>query len=237
MPILTNTALAGGCDWSEVAALPFELACVPQGLYRFVRLPVVSYAIPALVAIGQARHFHRPSSIPPVRWWRAAAVPRSLNVLRRMQPDSGGYLEAVPLTSFVVMSLASIGRQHDPVTRQGLRFIRDSFREDGSWPIDTNLATWNTTLAINALANGGEDVTKLGILDWLLACQHRTRHPYTGAAPGGWGWSDLSGSVPDADDTSGSTVGVARLENVAAASTPRKIAAALRRRQPDCAGC
>jgi squalene-hopene/tetraprenyl-beta-curcumene cyclase len=120
-----------------------------------------------------------------------------------MQPTSGGYLEAVPLTSFVAMSLASIGRIDDPVTQDGLRFIRDSFRADGSWPIDTNLATWNTTLAINALANGGEDVAELGILNWLLDCQQRTEHPYTGAAPGGWGWSDLSGSVPDADDTPG----------------------------------
>ena len=33
-----------------------------------------------------------------------------------------------------------------------LKFIRDSCASDGSWPIDTNLATWNTTLAINALS-------------------------------------------------------------------------------------
>jgi squalene-hopene/tetraprenyl-beta-curcumene cyclase len=203
VPILTNTALAGGCDWNEVSPLPFELACVPQRLYRFMRLPVVSYAIPALVAIGQARHFHRPCRFAPWRWLRTAAVPRSLTVLRRMQPASGGYLEAVPLTSFVVMSLASIGSVDHPVTRDGLRFIRDSFRDDGSWPIDTNLATWNTTLALNALAGGGEDVARLGITNWLLNCQQQDDHPFTGAAPGGWGWSDLSGSVPDADDTPG----------------------------------
>ncbi len=40
-------------------------------------------------------------------------------------------------------------------------------------------------------------------LDWLLDCQHRVRHPFTGADPGGWGWTDLSGAVPDADDTAG----------------------------------
>ncbi|MBC8354191.1 MAG: hypothetical protein H8E66_19535 [Planctomycetes bacterium] len=37
--------------------------------------------------------------------------------------------------------------------------------------------------------------------DWVLSCQHTERHPFTGAAPGGWGWTDLSGAVPDADDT------------------------------------
>jgi squalene-hopene/tetraprenyl-beta-curcumene cyclase len=46
-------------------------------------------------------------------------------------------------------------------------------------------------------------VWELGCLPWLLSCQHRQRHPFTGADPGGWGWSDLSGAVPDADDTPG----------------------------------
>ena len=39
--------------------------------------------------------------------------------------------------------------------------------------------------------------------DWLLEQQYTERHPYTGADPGGWGWTDLPGSVPDADDTPG----------------------------------
>jgi squalene-hopene/tetraprenyl-beta-curcumene cyclase len=130
-------------------------------------------------------------------------VEKSLAVLARIQPASGGFLEATPLTSFVVMSLASIGRCDHPVTRRGVEFLLESVRKDGSWPIDTNLATWNTTLSLNALAAGGEDVRDLDCLDWLLSCQGQTEHPYTGAAAGGWGWSDLSGSVPDADDTSG----------------------------------
>jgi squalene-hopene/tetraprenyl-beta-curcumene cyclase len=203
VPILTNYALAGCLGWERVTPLPFELACLPQGLYRFLGMPVVSYAIPALVAIGQARFFHRRPGFVGTRLIRQLAVERSLRVLRRMQPESGGFLEAIPLTSFVVMSLASTGRAAHHVTREGLRFLRNSFREDGSWPIDTNLATWNTTLAMNALAGGGEDIASLASLDWLLACQCRSRHPYTGAAPGGWGWSDLSGAVPDADDTPG----------------------------------
>ena len=118
-----------------------------------------------------------------------------------MQPQSGGYLEAVPLTSFVTMSLAASGRRDHPVVHNGLRFIRDSVRPDGSWPIDTNLATWNTSLSLHALAAGGEDIATVGNLAWLSSCQHRHQHPFTGAAPGGWGWTDLSGAVPDADDT------------------------------------
>ena len=54
VPILMTSALAGLVSWREVPPLPFELACFPQSLFRFLRLPVVSYALPALIAIGQA---------------------------------------------------------------------------------------------------------------------------------------------------------------------------------------
>ena len=62
---------------------------------------------------------------------------------------------------------------------------------------------------MNALAAGGEDVARLDCLPWLLGCQHQRRHPFTGADPGGWGWSDLSGAVPDADDTPGALLALA----------------------------
>ncbi len=211
VPILTNCALAEMLPWRDVPPLPFELACFPQWMYALLRLPVVSYAIPALVAIGQARFHHARPLNPLTRWIRAASVAPSLAVLARMQPASGGFLEATPLTSFVVMSLASIGRADHPVVRKGVEFLLSSVRADGSWPIDTNLATWNTTLALNALAAGGDDVASLDCLDWLLSCQHATRHPYTGAAAGGWAWTDLSGGVPDADDTAGALLALAEL--------------------------
>jgi squalene-hopene/tetraprenyl-beta-curcumene cyclase len=216
VPIMTNLALAGLVEWREIEELPFELACVPQSWYRFVGMPVVSYAIPALVAIGQARFHHAPPRNPLMRLLRRLSISRSLKVLRRMQPDSGGYLEATPLTSFVVMSLASKGsgfgvqgsadQSTAEIIGEGVKFLISSARPDGSWPIDTNLATWNTTLSINALAGAGENVAELlgpKCLDWLLSCQHTKRHPFTGANPGGFGWSDLSGAVPDADDTPG----------------------------------
>lgn len=209
VPILTNYALAGLVSWDAVPALPFELACLPQQFYRFARMPVVSYAIPALVAIGQARYFHRRPLLPWMRLVRWASIRPSLRVLKRMQPDSGGYLEAAPLTSFVVMSLGASGHADHPVAKLGLKFLLDSRRADGSLPIDTNLATWATTLAVNALSGAGEDVTSLDCLDWLLSCQHRRIHPFTGAEPGGWGWTDLSGAVPDSDDTPGSLLALA----------------------------
>ena len=202
VPILSNCALAGLVPWSAVPALPFELATLPQSWYRFVKMPVVSYAIPALVAIGQAKHFHAPTKILPWRWLRAGCVETSRRVLQKMQPQSGGYLEAVPLTSFVLMSLGSMGCQDHPVARDAIRFLIDSVLEDGSWPIDTNLATWVTSLSVKALSRDGRGTSvDSSTIDWLLNCQHLVRHPFTGADPGGWGWTNLSGAVPDADDT------------------------------------
>lgn len=216
-PILANCALAGLVPWHEVDALPFELACLPRRLLGMLRIPVVSYAIPALVAIGQVRHVHARPRNPVIRRLRDCLLGRTLSVAERMQPASGGFLEAVPLTSFVVMSVADTGRAEHGIVQRGVRFLLDSVRGDGSWPIDTNLATWVTTLAIGALAGAGEPAAGLISLDWLLGCQHRQVHPFTEAAPGGWGWSDLSGAVPDADDTAGALLALAALRKALSA--------------------
>jgi squalene-hopene/tetraprenyl-beta-curcumene cyclase len=215
VPILMTSALAGLVSWREVPALPFELACFRQSWFRFLSLPVVSYALPALIAIGQAVYHHRPPRNPLTGLVRRAAIRRSLRVLLAIQPTSGGFLEAAPLTSFVAMGLASSGKADHPVVRKCVEFLVQSVRPDGSWPIDTNLSTWVTTLASNALAAAGE-LGKLGqeaeVLAWLSAQQFRTMHPYTGAAAGGWAWTPLSGGVPDADDTPGAMLALCNLE-------------------------
>jgi squalene-hopene/tetraprenyl-beta-curcumene cyclase len=214
VPILTTCALAGLVQWNEVPSLPFELACFPQSWFRFLRLRVVSYALPALIAIGQCVWHHRRPRNPIARFIRRLARRRSLRVLETIQPPNGGFLEATPLTSFVTLSLASIGLAEHPVARKGTDFIINSVRPDGSWPIDTNLSTWVTTLSINALAAAGE-LDRLDPLpelrDWLLRQQYLERHPYTGADPGGWAWTPLPGGVPDADDTPGALLALHHL--------------------------
>ena len=226
VPILVTCALAMEGDaghpvWRHVPRLPFELACCPASWYRWLRLHVVSYALPALVAMGHLIHCRRPTANLAWRALRWAAKGRAMGRLAAIQPESGGFLEATPLTSFVTMSLAAAGLGHHQVARQGAAFLEASARPDGSWPIDTNLATWVTTLSVEALTAGdgsapaGADRTR----EWLLGCQHKRVHPYTNSAPGGWAWTDLSGGVPDADDTSGALVALGRLggRDVAAA--------------------
>lgn len=222
VPILSMCILAGRLEpedaWRQVSPLPFELAALPARLFRWLRLPVVSYALPALIALGQLRHFHAPASNPLIRRIRNGARSRTLSVLENIQPRGGGYLEAAPLTSFVVMSLASFGEVDHPVARRGVEFLKESARENGSWPIDANLATWVTTLAVNALTNDDGTLAALDgsrqekILDWLLGQQFQDVHPFTQADPGGWAWTDLSGGVPDADDTSGALLAIASLK-------------------------
>jgi squalene-hopene/tetraprenyl-beta-curcumene cyclase len=223
VPILTVLTLAGrlgtGADaWRRVPQLPFELAACPHQWFQWLRLPVVSYALPALVAMGHARHHQAPTRNPVLRSIRSGLRLRTLAMLREMQPASGGYLEATPLTSFVVMSLISAGQVGHPVVRDGLGFLCASARADGSWPIDTNLATWVTTLSINALAKHGllSEADRSPVLEWLLAQQRLQEDPYTHAAPGGWAWTDLSGGVLDVDDTAGAVLALWNLAGVEA---------------------
>ena len=113
----------------------------------------------AVILDGQAIHHHRPSRNPLARLVRRLSISRSLRVLERIQPASGGYLEAAPLTSFVVMALSSNPKREQGSAKNvidaGVRFLLNSVRPDGSWPIDTNLSVWVTTLAVNALAAAG----------------------------------------------------------------------------------
>ena len=159
VPILTLLSLCGRLGPTRQAMrmlpqLPFELAALPHGLWRFLRLPVVSYALPALVAIGQARHHFAPHWCPFKRGIRDAVRGRTLAVVQEMQASSGGFLEAVPITSFITACLASIGRREHAVVRRATAFLLGLRRADGGWPIDTCLSSWATTLAVNALYEG-----------------------------------------------------------------------------------
>lgn len=214
VPILMACALGGRLGpepecWKLVPQLPFQLAAFPRQWFARLSLPVVSYALPALIAIGQVVHFHEPQGLG--KWLRAWVQKRTLRLLEEIQPNGGGFLEATPLTSFVTMALAGMDLGEHAVAKAGADFLVRSMREDGSWPIDTDLATWGTTLSIKALGNQAE-FDRAGMLKWLLSQQNQTVHSYTMSAPGGWAWTDLPGGVPDADDTSGALLAISELD-------------------------
>ena len=216
VPVLTVAAGAGYVRFGQVPALPFELALAPRRLLGAIGVPVVSYALPALIAMGICR-FRRQAPWDPVRRAvRRLSERPALRLMRQIQPASGGFLEATPLTAFVCSALALAGHVRDETLAAGLRFLRGLARSDGSWPIDANLSVWNTCLATQAIlkyrlglsANAtGTSVREqpdrlASTREWLLAQQRLAPTPYTDAAPGGWAWTHLPGGVPDADDTS-----------------------------------
>ena len=208
VPILVMCAMTGVIhSWNKIPSFPFELAVLPQRFFRFLNLPVVSYAIPALIAVGILRFKKGKRGI--VSGIRQQFIPSCLKVLTRLQPEDGGFLEAAPLTAFVSMCMSGAGYREHPVTQKAAQFLVNTVRTDGSWPIDTDLSGWLTSLSIRVL---GDDLSNRDfLLSQLKNNQTKAEHPFTGAKAGGWGWSDLSGSVPDGDDTSGALIALHHL--------------------------
>lgn len=220
VPILTTLAISGRLGdnpWRYVLQLPFELSVFPGGLFKFLKLEVVSYALPALITIGLVRHKKKRSALNPLSWFRSLATKKALKKLASIQPVNGGFLEATPLTGFVLMSLCESGLKNIEVAQKCAAFLKSSIRKDGSYPIDTHLHTWVTTLSINALTETDKGYLstseKHTLKKFLTDQQYKNVHPYTNAAPGGWAWSPLPGAVPDADDTSGALVALRRLSD------------------------
>jgi len=217
VPILAMCALCGvpGKEaYERIPQLPFELSLLPRSFYSALNLSVVSYAIPALIAVGIAIFKHKNCQNSLVRQIRQSAVNKSLRLLRKIQPESGGYLEAIPLTAFVSLCLIESGYRDLEVVRDGIAFLKRTQREDGSWPIDIDLSTWVTTLAVKSVKNHLDLLTtedQQKISNHLLSIQNKIVHPFNGTQPGGWGWTHFSGSVPDGDDTPGAILALLAL--------------------------
>ncbi len=113
------------------------------------------------------------------------------------------------------MCLISSGYENNIVVEKGLNFLINQQREDGSWPIDTDLSTWVTTLSVKALGKSIQSFLKESeiykLTNHLLSIQYKERHPFNNSLPGGWGWTNYSGSVPDVDDTCGAILALLEL--------------------------
>lgn len=207
VPILATCALCGipeNDPFKPIPQLPFELALMPRSVYRFLNLSVVSYAIPALVAVGMAIFQQKPSGLV-MKAIRKQSIPKAMRLLEKITPESGGFLEAIPLTAFVALSLIKSGYCNHVVVEKGIDFLKRTQRTDGSWPIDIDLSNWVTTLAVKSFrseVNHSLDAeSRLKLTNHLLSIQNKSTHPFNGSSAGGWGWTHFTGSVPDGDDT------------------------------------
>jgi squalene-hopene/tetraprenyl-beta-curcumene cyclase len=151
--VLANLALADMVAWRQVPALAFEAACLPERWQRKLVSPSAPHELPAYVAIGLAKFYHDPPRNPPTRLLRRAMRSRGIFVLERLQNEDGGFTGSIPLTSFVVMSLASAGWQAHSLVDRGIEFLLASIRPDASWAVENNFAVRNTALAVNHLVN------------------------------------------------------------------------------------
>lgn len=217
VPILTMCALCGipkNDGFKRIPNLPFELALLPKKFYRFLNLSVVSYAIPALIAVGIVI-FKKKKAGRLARNIRKRAEKKALKILQKSMPKSGGFLEAIPLTAFVSLSLINAGHRQMNTVKRGIQFLKQTQREDGGWPIDVDLSTWVTCLSIKSVAARKDDIltqeqqTKL--ITHLKSLQNKTKQPFSGTTLGGWGWTNYSGSVPDGDDTPGAILALLQL--------------------------
>lgn len=197
--------------WRNMPNFPFEASLLPESWFKFLRLPVVSYAIPALICVGLAQLRYRPNKL------RSMAVRKALCVLTKKQPEDGGFLEAAPLTGFCVICLCAAGLREHPATKRAVQFLLESQRPDGAWPIDRDLRLWTTSLALDALAPVLSDDEKRFYRKKLLNVQTKTVHPFTRSEPGGWAWTTHPGGVPDADDTSAALIALHELGEGASA--------------------
>ena len=204
VPLLALATAAGffpdaDAAWRAMPRFPFEVVLVPEWLFKHLRLPVVSYAIPALIAIGLAQLAHAEQGI--ISRIRAKAREKALRVLAAKQPEDGGFLEAAPLTGFVAICLCAANLPDHAVSRRAIRFLLETQRENGAWPIDRDLRQWVTSLAVGALAPYLDNQEKIRFRNLLVGHQTQALHPFTRSEPGGWAWTTHSGGVPDADDT------------------------------------
>ena len=215
--ILADCAIAGLIPWRKVPSLPFEQACLPTACSQLQKFAGLSYSLPLLVSVGQAKNHHSPSRNLIARWMRSKVNRPSLKVLSQSQLPDGSFSASLLHTSLVVMCLASQGESETPVVRQGINYLLSCVRFDGSWAVCPDMAVSNTIRAIQALGwNFGEEPNPLSqpssdseaTLEWLLSAQLQSDGNLTTTAAG-WSSSTSPRMSPNTFDTAGALMNLA----------------------------
>lgn len=149
--ILTTCAVADVLPWRQVLTLPFEWLNVPKRWQDDISLPVARWGAPIVLAVGLAKFDHDPPKNPITRITRRTLKKRTLEYLQQFQATDDSFQASPLATAIVVLSLASIGCQDHKIVQRGVEFLLSSVRADASWAVATNLATMNSTLALDAL--------------------------------------------------------------------------------------
>jgi squalene-hopene/tetraprenyl-beta-curcumene cyclase len=204
-PCRTVAALAGLMDARTMKRLRPEVILLPRRLRRTISTTFPAYLSLALLHSTLAPH--PLNRLPTYGRARRAA----LAWLERAQGPNGSFEESAFLTSVIITGMIGAGQRDLPWLRPAIEFVVSSQREDGGWPIDRDLETFDTDMAVFALQEAGLAVPHAEqVADWLLARQFDAPCFPTGAGPGGWAWAMPAG-WPDADDTSYTIMALRRL--------------------------
>lgn len=225
-PVLVSSVLVlcavSGCfgedtaAWKAIPALPFEKAAFPRSWFPGARLTSLDSALPALIAAGQLLHFRSPTGNPILRPIRGAAVNRTLKLLEKMQLENAGIAESVPLTSIVLAAMAASGRISHPISKPCVEFLLRSQYPKGSWALAANTPVTVTAAALDALVAPGFRFRADDAQAWLLEQQFQVSHPISKASPGGWGWTNAPGGIPNSRDTAAALLALCRIRPVIA---------------------
>lgn len=195
-PCRTVSALAGIMDWQRIKLLRPEVILLPQRLRRTISTTFPAYLSISLLHSVKAPRL--PNTLPTYRRARREL----LAWLARAQGPNGSFEESAFLTSVIISCLTAAGEGDQPWLAPALAFVLASQRADGGWPIDRDLETFDTDLAVFAFEAAHEAVPQAeAIRVWLLARQFDAVCFPTGARPGGWAWAMPAG-WPDTDDSS-----------------------------------
>ena len=194
-PARSLYALAGFVGWDRVRKLPTEVILLPRRIRRTLSITfssILSFSI-------MQEHF------APVPTWRRPvrqlAIKKAVEWLGHAQGSDGSYGESALLASITVVAFTLSGVDADDTVRRALRFIRESQRPDGSWPIDRDLENFDTAQAVLAYHEAGLHIPESQrVREWFLEHQFRMPCFHTSSPPGGWAWAYPAG-WPDMDDT------------------------------------
>ena len=195
-PCRTIAALAGLMDWRYIKRLRPEVVLLPQGVRR-----TISTTFPAYLSIAT---LHSTMASDPRNVLPTYPRVRSMcaDWLAQAQGPNGSFEESAFLSSVIIACWTAAGFGMLPWLADAVRFVVESQRDDGGWPIDRDLETFDTDLSTFAFVESGvPEPNAEAVRDWLLARQFTEGCFPTGARPGGWAWAMPAG-WPDADDTS-----------------------------------
>ncbi|HYO25959.1 MAG TPA: prenyltransferase/squalene oxidase repeat-containing protein [Lacipirellulaceae bacterium] len=131
--VLTSCALADLATWRRAPLWSWgrTMSLVQR---RGARFDPPDDPTAPLLATGIARFRHAPPFSPIRRFALRMAQKPALALLEELQGVSGAFMESIPQTSFVVMSLAGAGLHEHPVVRRGVEFLLSTVNADGGWP-------------------------------------------------------------------------------------------------------